>query len=206
MNTIDARGQLCPMPLVMLIKALKETENSIGLSILTDNEISRNNLLSFLKDNGYQTECVQMQNYWSISIVETNQLNASFTVTNSLKKPLQSIKKIRKNHILVINRDKMGQGSDELGEILIKGFFNALNEMEELPEKIIFYNSGVLLCRKSYPEIESLQKLYQKNIDIILCGACIDYFKIADEIAVGRISNMLAICEILMNSEKVVYL
>ena len=206
MNTIDTRGHLCPMPLIMLIKALKERKEHIGLCVLTDNDISKNNILSFLRDNGYKTECVQESNHWSISILEENLNGDFFKETVETPDPLKTSKKLKPNHTLIINRDKMGQGNDELGEILLKGYFNALSEIDEGPEKIIFYNSGVLLCRKSYSEIENLQKLSKQGIDLILCGACVDYFKIKEEIAVGRISNMLAICELLEKSEKVVYL
>ncbi|MCL2062908.1 MAG: sulfurtransferase-like selenium metabolism protein YedF [Candidatus Cloacimonetes bacterium] len=216
MDTIDTRGHICPMPLVMLIKALKEKKEHKGIFILTDNEISKNNLLSFLKDNNYSIECVSKEGYWSINIIEENHQRDFLNESKELApKPenqlpnmptLRNEKMIKKNHLLIINKDKMGQGNDELGEILIKGYFNALSEINEGPEKIIFYNSGVLLCRNKYSELHILQKLSNQGIDLILCGACVDYFKIKDDVGVGRISNMLTICEILEKSEKIVYI
>jgi len=193
------------MPLILLKKALKEAKVSYPFQILTDNEISKTNLIDYLEDNGFHLNCVTMSDHWSITVSDDKKKDAhvenSGTNVVSLKSP-----KIKKNHIVVINRDKMGHGSDELGEILIKGYVNALCQMELLPEKIIFYNSGVLICRKKNAEITNLKNLFDQGIDFVLCGACVDYFQIKEEIAVGRISNMLDICEILINSEKIIYL
>ena len=40
----------------------------------------------------------------------------------------------------------MGEGEDELGKILIKGFIYALTEMETLPKTVLLYNKGVFLA------------------------------------------------------------
>ena len=39
----------------------------------------------------------------------------------------------------------MGQGNEELGKVLMKGFLYGLSQMEELPGTILFYNGGALL-------------------------------------------------------------
>ena len=46
------------------------------------------------------------------------------------------------SYIVVINKDQMGHGSEELGKRLIKAYLYALGEQEVLPKKIIFYNNG----------------------------------------------------------------
>ena len=192
MQIVDSRGQVCPMPLIMLKKGLQNNKNGDALSILVDNEISVRNILSYLKSNGYASECIVKEEYWVIEI--------SKEMPNISNEIIQT-----KDQVLVVNRNIMGHGNDELGGILIKGFFTALCEVENKPNKIIFYNSGVLLCRFSYSDVASLQKLANQGVDLILCGACVDFFQIKDEICVGRISNMLAICEILTGCEKIIY-
>ncbi len=48
--------------------------------------------------------------------------------------------------VLVIPSEFMGRGEHpELGQILIRGFFHTLGEVEPLPDTIIFFNSGVKL-------------------------------------------------------------
>ena len=36
----------------------------------------------------------------------------------------------------------MGEGNDELGSVLMKGFIFAVSQLEELPGTILFYNGG----------------------------------------------------------------
>lgn len=43
----------------------------------------------------------------------------------------------------------MGNGDDELGKILIKGFIYALSQMETHPDTILFYNGGAKLTTRS---------------------------------------------------------
>ena len=53
------------------------------------------------------------------------------------------------SYIVVINKDQMGHGSEELGKRLIKAYLYALGEQEVLPKKIIFYNNGGILVDKT---------------------------------------------------------
>jgi TusA-related sulfurtransferase len=57
MKIVDAKGQLCPAPLVLAKRALKETRDGDSFQLLIDNLTSYNNVSRFLKDNntGFQT-------------------------------------------------------------------------------------------------------------------------------------------------------
>jgi len=185
------------MPIIMLKKYLKE-EGMLGFRILTDNEISKNNLLSFLQDNKYQTVLELVDNYWIIGVNTGNETNT--TEIHTIRQ-----NNINKGHVFVITSNKMGEGNEELGEILMKGLFNSLTEMDNYPDKIIFYNSGAFLCIDSSPVIKSLNKLVEYGVDILICGACVDFYQLKDQISIGSITNMYSICEILTKCEKVVY-
>ena len=194
MNTIDTRGQLCPMPIIMLKKHLNENKDK-EFTILTDNDISRINLLSFMKDNGLNPVFEQIDDYWMI-YTDTNQ---DIRVIEPQKSQAQ------KNHCIVIKSNKMGEGDAELGELLMKGYLNAMSEIDKIPETIIFYNSGVHLCAESSAVNSSLNKLLSKGANIFICGACVDFYQLKDKISIGTITNMYTICEILNHCEKVVY-
>ncbi len=51
MKTIDAKGQLCPMPLIMTKKALSEMAGNETLEILIDNDTSVKNVSRFLNEH-----------------------------------------------------------------------------------------------------------------------------------------------------------
>ena len=194
MKIIDTRGQICPMPIIMVKSAINEMGNLREMLVYTDNEIAKNNLLSFFKDNNLSAEFSQVDDYWVISVGNSDVI-----------KSLPKIKKHTSNYVIVAKNDKMGFGNDELGEILIKGFFSAICELENLPSKIIFYNAGVLLTKNSSVVLSSLKKLVEKQVEIYICGACVDFYGIKGDIGVGNITNMMNICEMLSVTDKVIY-
>ncbi len=106
--------------------------------------------------------------------------------------------------IVFINSDKLGHGSDELGDALMRSFLNNLSEAEMIPNGIIFMNSGVNLVVQNSKVLESLEKLSDRGIVILACGTCLEYYGLKDKTAVGVVSNMRDITEAFMLAEKVV--
>ena len=51
---VDAKGMLCPRPLILVKKALAAIEIGEGLKILLDNETACENVLRFLQDSKAQ--------------------------------------------------------------------------------------------------------------------------------------------------------
>ena len=49
---VDARGQLCPKPLILTKQALKENLVGTEITVLVDNETSCQNVERFVRDNG----------------------------------------------------------------------------------------------------------------------------------------------------------
>jgi len=98
---------------------------------------------------------------------------------------------------------QMGHGSEELGKRLIKGYLYALSEQEVLPKKIIFYNDGSILVDKERSHVlNELKELENNGVEIVCCGACIDYNKI--DLAVGNPTNMYFIVEDMRKANKVI--
>lgn len=106
--------------------------------------------------------------------------------------------------VINICSNKMGRGDDDLGDILIQSFVNTLIQLDPLPSTIILYNSAVLLCTEDSAVLDSLKALELKNVNILVCGTCADFYNIKDKIAVGTISNMYAIVETLNNADRII--
>jgi len=199
MKIIDTRGEICPKPIIMTKKQLSDIRVNEAFQILSDNETSMNNLLRFLNDNHFEAEVMHTEGYYTINCTKK---------AIELLQPESGIycKIPEKNdYIIVFKSDKMGIGEDELGSILIKGFTNTITELETKPKVMIFYNSGVLLTIKSSPLAESLIKLQNEGVKIMVCGTCADYFHVKSEIELGTISNMYAICECLNSYQHIIY-
>jgi len=109
--------------------------------------------------------------------------------------------------VLVVSSEYMGRGEhDELGHILIRGFFHTLGEVEPLPDTIIFFNSGVKLVVEDSPVVDDLSSLVEGGVKILACGTCLGYYDLKDEVAVGVMSNMYTIAETMLGAGKVVSL
>ena len=100
-----------------------------------------------------------------------------------------------KNFIVVISKNTMGDGSEELGKILIKSFIHSMTELPVPPECLLFFNSGVYLASNEANTIDDLKELEGKGTKLLLCGTCVNYYNLQDKLAVGSITNMYTIAE-----------
>jgi selenium metabolism protein YedF len=109
--------------------------------------------------------------------------------------------------VLLVPSEQFGRGdAPELGTLLVRGFFHTLGEVQPLPDKVVFLNSGVKLVVKGSPVLEDLQALAAQGVEILACGTCLGYFGLTDQVAVGQVSNMYTIAETLLQAGKVVSL
>ena len=106
--------------------------------------------------------------------------------------------------VVVINSEFMGAGSDELGAKLMGPLLRKFWAGETKPEAMLFYNSGVKLLAEGSTVRDALTGLYDAGVDIIACGTCCTFFEIADQIEVGRISDMQEISGIMMTADTVI--
>lgn len=109
-----------------------------------------------------------------------------------------------KNLVVVISRDSMGGGSEDLGKILAKGFINSLAELEHPPTSMIFFNSGAFLTAESSNVLEDLGKLQARGTEILTCGTCINFYELAENPAAGIASNMPTITKKMATADSVI--
>ena len=83
----------------------------------------------------------------------------------------------------------------------MRTFLETLNEAEPRPSRIALMNGGVRLAVAGAPTVESLKRLEASGVEIIACGACLKYYKLEENLAVGRISNMHEIASSLLAGE-----
>jgi selenium metabolism protein YedF len=98
----------------------------------------------------------------------------------------------------------MGDGDDELGHLLISNFIKALKDLNKLPLHMVFYNKGVTLAVKDSPVIEHIKDLEKMGVEIHLCATCVNYYKLENNVAVGTLSNMYSIAEIMASAGNVI--
>ena len=201
MKVVDARGELCPKPLIMTKKALVEIDENDSLEILIDNETSMKNVSRFLTDNGMEIKQELRGNVFHLFVGKTGEIPENAPVEEYCEVSFPS------NKILVIafQKELLGEGAEELGRILMKAFVNTLPEATNQPQSIVFLNSGIFLALKDSQVLDTLIKLEKNGVEILVCGTCLDYYQKKQELGVGKVSNMYDILERLTSASSVVY-
>ncbi len=105
--------------------------------------------------------------------------------------------------IVVVSSDRMGEGNDELGEVLMKGFIFAVSQLEELPRTILFYNGGARLTAEGSDSLEDLKAMESQGVQIMTCGTCLDYYGLKEKLQVS-VTNMYTIVETMNGAQKVI--
>jgi len=201
MITIDTCGNLCPKPLIMTKKALDQLKSGEAFEVLTDNDTSHQNLMSYLEALKANPVSEKSGNIWTIKASKPSEMSAAIAVEDYCETPA----KRQGNYVVVIKNQVMGFGDDDLGKLLIRGFINSLKEQDKLPSHIILYNAGVLLTVDGTDTAQSLKELNDNGVAVIVCGTCVDFYQIKEKLGVGTISNMYHITTILTSTEKIIY-
>ncbi|NLM06946.1 MAG: sulfurtransferase-like selenium metabolism protein YedF [Tissierellia bacterium] len=178
MKTIDARGELCPKPVILTKKALEEIETG-KVETIVDNEVAKNNLSRLANSLGYE-------------FVATDVSEKEFRVV--ITKLGEAKVQEQEAPVVMIGSHSMGS-DEELGKILMKSLMYTISETKPYPKSILFYNTGVELCCEGSESLDDLQKLADAGVEIIACGTCLDFLKIKDKLKVGIIGNMYTIYE-----------
>ena len=199
-HEFNAKGMACPLPVVQTKKLLAEYD---VVETTVDNFVATENLTKLAEQLNYDIDVKKISDEEYIVTISNPMTDKEKSVKEVTEEKTQVIKVQDDSYIVVVNKQIMGHGSEELGKKLMKAFLYTLTEQEVLPKKIIFYNGGVLLVDKNQSHVlEELKVLQENGVEIMSCGACIDYYKV--DLAIGSTSNMYFIVEEMRAADRVV--
>ena len=228
MIKVNAMGDVCPIPVIKTKNAIKEMAEGGVVEVLADNEIAVQNLTKMAKQKQYVCRSEKVaENEYKVTITVPGTATTAGTVPGAeasaaagtgeeaataepaaVSKAEEAISCMpdsrRKKKLVVLRSGKMGEGSDELGTALMKSFIYALTELEELPETILLYNGGAYLSCEGSDSLEDLKSLEAQGVEIMTCGTCLNYYGIADRLAVGSVTNMYAIAEKMAEADTII--
>jgi len=201
MKIVDTKGQLCPAPLIATKRALKETPAGESFTVLIDNKTSFSNVSRFLNDNNTRFAVYEREGLWSLTVTRSE---GGLIKPDAEEYCTTDVPHFRKGDFVVaISSDKMGEGDPELGTLLMTNFVRAIHDLDILPSKVVFYNSGVFLGRDDSSVLELLNDLERMGVSLFLCGTCISHYSLEDKIHIGTVSNMFEIAQIMSSAGKV---
>jgi selenium metabolism protein YedF len=95
------------------------------------------------------------------------------------------------NKVFLIQSEGLGRGEEQLGSILMINFLRFLDESQDKPSGMIFWNTGVRLMCQGSKLLEPLKRLEKQGVELLACATCLDYFELTDKLAVGKPTNMV---------------
>ncbi len=187
MKEIDARGLACPKPVVLTKKAMAENEE---LLTIVDNKTASENVAKLAQKMKAEVSIVEeAEDYFKIIIKQSAEVESSADSAAGSGAKAESVE----GKVYLVASDTLGEGEEELGKILIKGFLSTLLDIDPVPQKVIFLNAGVKLAVLEEDVKRTLADLEAAGVKILLCGTCLDYYEISDQVEVGEVSNMYEI-------------
>ncbi len=192
---IDAKGKACPMPVIM---AKKEIDAGVKFfEIEVDNKIAVENLKKLANSQGFTTTIEENNGNFKVNFSNGCEECEEVLAKVEGKKPLG-------NWSIFVNKEIIGAGNEELGQSLMKMFLYTISEGEDLPKSILFMNGGVKVPTLNEQAVEHLKVLQDKGVELLVCGACLNFYGLEDKLEVGKISNMYDITNAMKEASKVI--
>jgi len=200
MKEYDVRNLACPGPVLKLRRLLEEGEREIQFWVADD--LCRTNVTRFAASRKIATE------------VEANDDGSFRVIFHAVDEPTgekpfvadlsETAATTAGPTVVQITAATMGAGNDELGALLMRSFVKTQADLESKPDAILFYNAGVKLCCEGSLLLDDIRELETSGIEIIACGTCLNFFELGDQLAVGRVTDMLEIAGRLAAAGRVV--
>jgi selenium metabolism protein YedF len=106
--------------------------------------------------------------------------------------------------MVLAGTDRLGTGDDFLGERLMVNFLGTLKEMGRELWTLVLLNAGVKLACTGSEVLTTLQELEAAGVQVLVCGTCLNHFKLLEQKQVGETTNMLDIVTHMQLADKVV--
>jgi selenium metabolism protein YedF len=196
---IDARGLPCPQPVIKTKEAYAKAKGDTLVIIVSTVE-SRDNVARFLKHSGAEIDRIEEKG--GEFYIYTKEMQKTGTADINPEEYVCTPQQA--GTTVFINKDRIGHGSDELWNNLVRAFIATIKDLSVQPKAICFMNSGVKLTVKGSETLPYLKELEEKGVELLVCGTCLGYFNLKEQLGAGRISNMYDISETMLKSSKVI--
>lgn len=111
-----------------------------------------------------------------------------------------------KNTLIQVGSYGMGGKESKLGLNLIEKYFTLLNEQQEPPQFMTFYNEGVKLLCVDSPTLSAMENLEKRGTKLLACSTCLNYFNLSEKQVVGISGSMADIIDLQAKAEKIITL
>ena len=189
---IDAGGKQCPIPVIMAKKELEAGEQDV--EIIVDGPTQVGNLERLGDALGRPAASEPFGDNFLVKFANGETIKGASVAEAD-------------TYAVFFNTNAIGTNSSELGGNLAKMAIFTLSESDRVPSYVLFMNEGVKLVTGTEPQIvENLNTLIEKGTKVLVCGTCLNFYGLKDELKVGTVSNMYDILGAMQEVSKVIKL
>ena len=189
---IDASGKQCPIPVIMAKKELEAGAQDV--EIVVDGQTQVDNLARLGDALGRAAESEAFGDKFLVKFA-----NGETKVGTNVS--------VADTYAVFFNTNAIGTNNSELGGNLAKMAIFTLSESDRVPSYVLFMNEGVKLVTGVEPQIvENLNTLIEKGTKVLVCGTCLNFYGLKDELKVGTVSDMYDILGAMQEVSKVIKL
>lgn len=194
MKEIDARGLACPQPVILTRKAMLAGEKQ--LTVRVDNAAAVENLKRLADSQGYQAAVAGVEGDYALTLSG----EGAAAPASAEEDPGTG------DWAVFIGRDIIGAGDRTLGGNLMRMYLYTLAQGEEAPAFLLFMNAGVKIPALDDQAAEHLKALEARGTRVLVCGTCLNFYGLTEQLKVGTVSNMYDIVYAMGQSAKVISL
>jgi len=195
---LDCRGLACPQPVIETKKAL-ETGAEKTILVIVDNVAARENVTRLAKSAGCEVEAEEKEECYYLTVRKKGGVFPAKEDSRGEAPQPQGAS----GAVYLITTNSFGQGSPDLGEVLMKSLMVTVVQ-QTIPAAMFLLNTGVYLAVEGSPVLEQMRTLADAGTEIMVCGTCLNYYKLMEKLAVGTVSNMADINSRLNGPHKVI--
>ena len=196
---IDAKGKPCPTPVLMAKGAM--ARGAEAFTVLVDNTTAVENLKRLAGNQGFTVNLREEED--GTFALDFTKGEGCISCEEAVNSPLPAA---GGDWAVFVGRDIIGDGDRELGANLMRMFFYTLTQSEDKPGAVLFMNAGVKLPTLDEQVAEHLKALADAGVEIQVCGTCLNFYGLTDQLQVGTVSNMYDIVTRMQKAAKVISL
>ena len=209
---LDCKGLPCPQPVLESKRCIEDSAPQV-FEVLVDNDAAKENVSRFVGSQGYAARAEDIGGgVWKLTISRSGEAPAPKEGVQDAgcgcevmsPEQLAALANQKEQICVFITSKNMGSGDDTLGAKLMENFVNTLPELGDELWRIIMVNEGVKLATKGSPVLDTLKKIEASGVVILVCGTCLDFFKLLEEKEVGQTTNMLDVVTGLQLATKII--
>ena len=189
MLELDAMGLACPQPLMMAKKELDAGAEELAITVSTDSAV--NNLSHLAKRLNRPVSVTEIEGGWRLVFGAGDGTTIPDAEVTCDMAASDAAAPAPATYAVFVGKDHVGEGDPQLGYNLMKMAIYTLSESGNPPASLLFMNGGVkLVAGEEQQIIDSVSTLLARGVDVLVCGTCLDFYGLKDQLKVGEMSNM----------------